>query len=154
MEQARDEAALKRRDDINELMSSTFDSILRIEERSLDNRLTQGLTIKEIHTLVAVGLHEHNPMSVVAQRLGVTPATLTTSVNRLVKKGFIDRERDEGDRRRVLLSLTKQGRAVVRVHDNFHRRMVDEALADLTEEEERVFAASLMKVKAFFDAEA
>ena len=127
---------------------------LRDFYRSLDNRLTHGLTITEVHTIVAVGLHEQNPMNVVAARLGVTLATLTTAVNKLVRKGFVERIRAEDDRRKVLVSLTKKGRQVFRAHNVFHRQMIDEALADLTEEEEQAFAAGLAKVKRFFDGHA
>ena len=62
---------------VDTLLSDTFNSILRIEERSLKNRLTEGLSIAELHTIVAVGLHEVNSMKVVASRLDVTMATLT-----------------------------------------------------------------------------
>ena len=59
---ARDaDAVSKRREEIDDLLSGTFNSILRIEEQSLDNRLTHGLTITEVHTIVAIGLHERNP---------------------------------------------------------------------------------------------
>ena len=149
-----DEQVLSRRKEIDDLLSDTFKSILRIEERSLDNRLTRGLTITEIHTIEAVGYAERNPMNVVAARLDVTLATLTIAVNRLVKKGFIERVRDENDRRRVLISLTKRGREVYRVHGLFHKRMIDEALDDLTEQEERVLVNALGKVKRFFDEQA
>ena len=147
-------ASRVRREQLDGLLSGTFNSILRIEERSLNNRLTKGLTITEVHTLVAVGLHERNPMNVVAARLGVTLATLTTAVSKLVEKGFIERTRAEDDRRKVLISLTKKGRQVLRAHNLFHHQMIDEALADLTEEEERVFADALTKVKDFFDEQA
>ena len=150
---ADDAEARARREAINDLLTDTFNSVLRIEERSLDNRLTQDLTINEIHTLVAVGMYEQNSMSEVAERLDVTLATLTKVVAKLVDKGCIERTRDENDRRRVLLSLTKRGREVVRIHDMFHRRMIDEALSDLSEEEERVLSSALTKVKAFFDAQ-
>ena len=152
---ARDaDAVSKRREEIDDLLSGTFNSILRIEEQSLDNRLTHGLTITEVHTIVAIGLHERNPMNVVAARLGVTLATLTTAVRKLAGKGFVERSRAEDDRRKVLVSLTEKGRQVLRAHNLFHHQMIDEALAGLTEEEERVFAEALSKVKAFFDAQA
>ena len=38
-------ASQRRREEIDDLLSGTFNSILRIEEQSLDNRLTHGLTI-------------------------------------------------------------------------------------------------------------
>ena len=136
-------ASQRRREEIDDLLSGTFNSILRIEEQSLDNRLTHGLTITEVHTIVAIGLHERNPMNVIAAR-----------VNKLANKGFVERTRAEDDRRKVLVSLTKKGRQVLRAHNLFHHQMIDEALADLTEEEERVFAGALKKVKGFFDAQA
>lgn len=154
VQQPLDGAALRRRDELDELLSNTFNSVLRTEEKSLQNKLTEGLTITEIHTIVAVGLHETNPMNVVATRLGVTLATLTTAVNKLVDKGFISRTRCEDDRRKVLVSLTKRGRQVYRAHGLFHKKMIDEALSALSEEEERVFARALAKVKAFFDEQA
>ena len=147
-------ASRKQREDIDDLLSGTFNSILRIEEQSLDNRLTHGLTITEVHTIAAIGLHERNPMNVVAARLNVTLATLTTAVNKLANKGFVERTRAEDDRRKVLVSLTKKGKQVLRAHNLFHHQMIDEALAGLSEEEERVFAEALSKVKAFFDAQA
>lgn len=139
------------REKIDELLSTTFNTILRVEEKSLDNKLTEGLSITEIHTLVAVGLYETNPMNVVAARLGVTLATLTTAVTKLEKKGFIVRERCEEDRRKVLVNLTKRGRQAYRAHGLFHKKMIDEALSDLTSEEERVLTRSLSKVKEFFE---
>ena len=90
------DAVSKRREEIDDLLSGTFNSILRIEEQSLDNRLTHGLTITEVHTIVAIGLHERNPMNVVAARLNVTLATLTTAVGKLASKGFVERTRVEG----------------------------------------------------------
>lgn len=146
--------ALQRREELDELLSGTFNSILRIEERSLQNKLTEGLTITEIHTIVAVGLHEENPMNVVATRLGITLATFTIAVNKLVNKGYIERKRCSDDRRKVLIRLTNQGRRVCRAHNLFHRKMVEEALDGLTEEEELVLAEAVKRIKAFFDGHA
>ena len=149
-----DEADLFCRKEIDDLLSTTFNAILRVEEKSLQNKLTDGLTITEIHTVEAVGLYETNPMNVVAARLGVTLATLTTAVNKLEKKGFIARARCEEDRRKMLINLTKKGRQVYRAHGLFHKKMLTEALDDLTLEEERVLARSLRKVKIFFEENA
>ena len=101
---------------LDELLSSTFNSILRIEERSLNNRLTEGLSIAELHTICAVGLHEANPMKVIANRLGITLATLTVMINKLEKRSYVKRERSETDRRQVLVALTAkaQGHACPR----------------------------------------
>ena len=106
---------------VDTLLSDTFNSILRIEERSLKNRLTDGLSIAELHTIVAVGLHEVNSMKVVASRLDVTMATLTAAMNKLERKGFVERSRSEIDRRQVLVQLTSKGRKAFRAHESFQK---------------------------------
>ncbi len=137
--------------EINELLTSTFNAILRIEERAINNRLIEGISIAELHTIEAIGLHEENPMSTVAARLEVTLATLNASVNNLVKKGYAQRRRCEDDRRRVLVTLTRKGKQAYRLHQLFHARMVEEALSELTVEEERALAQALAKVKHYFE---
>ena len=144
----------QRRQRLNDLLTETFDAILRIEEKSLKNRITQGCTIAEIHTIAAVGMYNKDPMGLVAGRLGVTLATLTTAIGKLEKRGLVVRERDQEDHRRVLVSLTKEGRKICRAHDMFHHQMVDGALSELSEQEEEVFEAALSKVKRFFDERA
>lgn len=138
---------------LNELMSTTFNSVTRIEEKSLGNRLLKDLTIAEIHTLAAIGLHESVPMKTIGARLGVTLATVNAAVNRLEQKGRVTRMRGEQDRRQVLVSLTSDGRKAVRLHDAFHRKMVERALEGLTQEEEAALVKALVNVKAFFDEE-
>ncbi len=143
--------AAQRRRHVNDLLVETFNSILRVEENVVRNRLTEGLTISEVHTIHAIGLHGSSPMNVIAARLDVTLATCTTAVGKLVTKGFAERSRSDADRRQVLVSLTKEGRQAYRVHELFHKEMVDAAFADLTEEEEAVLVRALTKVKDFFE---
>lgn len=141
-----------RRQEVNNLLVETFNSILRVEEAALQNRLTAGLTISEIHTIHAIGMYETSPMNVIASRLNVTLASCTTAVGKLVEKGYAERKRSEADRRQVLVSLTKSGRQAYRAHELFHREMVDSALESLTPEEEEIFARGLLQVKEFFDS--
>ena len=56
-------------------------------------------------------LHGSEPITAgdLAQRLGVTPATVSIQLNRLVKLRLVTRQRDDADARRVLLRLTEGG---------------------------------------------
>ncbi len=45
-----------------------------------------------------------------AERLSSAPSTVTRLVDGLVKRGFVHRERDESDRRKVSASLTEEGK--------------------------------------------
>lgn len=138
---------------VNELFTDTFNFVLRIEEFALKNRLTEGLSISELHTICAVGMYEENPMKVVANRLDVTLATLTVSITKLEKKGYVKRTRSEVDRRQVLVALTKKGKQAYRVHGLFHKRLIGNALEGLNSEEETVLIRALSKVKFFFEEE-
>jgi DNA-binding MarR family transcriptional regulator len=57
--------------------------------------------------LRALNLLEHGPLTAgeIAVRLGLTTGSVTTLVDRLVRAGYVGRETDEGDRRRVLVGL-------------------------------------------------
>jgi MarR family transcriptional regulator, organic hydroperoxide resistance regulator len=44
-----------------------------------------------------------------ANHLGVTPSTMSLSVQRLVDAGYVRRERDQNDARRVQIRLTRAG---------------------------------------------
>lgn len=148
-----DSISPEQREELDDLLTRTFNAVLRVEERALHNRLTEGLTMAEIHAVAAIGLYESNTMSEVAGRLSVTLATLTTTMNKLERKGLVKRERSQEDRRCVLVSLTRRGREVCRAHGLFHRYMIKEALTDLTPEEAVILTRSLSKIKAFFDSQ-
>jgi DNA-binding MarR family transcriptional regulator len=45
-----------------------------------------------------------------AERSGLSPAAMTTLIDRLTKKGYVRRVRDAHDRRRVFVELTDQAR--------------------------------------------
>ena len=52
------------------------------------------------------------PMSRLGSRLQVHPASVTSAVERLEGQGFVSREPDAADRRKVLATITETGRAI------------------------------------------
>lgn len=90
-----------------------------IEERTLDKSIND-LTIGELHVIEMVNKNNNKPMTLIAKKLHVTVGSLTIGVNRLVQKGYLLRIRDEMDRRVILLSITPQGKKVLKLHDKFH----------------------------------
>ena len=135
---------------INDLLVDLFNDILQIEEKSLKDGPISDLSITEIHTLEAIGMYDEKNMSEVAQSLKITVGTLTTAINKLIKKGYVERKRIEEDRRVVLIKLTKKGKLAYRLHDKFHKDMVNTAINGLSEEEEDVLIHSLTKLNKFF----
>lgn len=69
-----------------------------------------SLTKKEKHTIFTISDKGNKTMGEVADSLGVTVSTPTTTVNRLIEKGYVCRHHGQKDRRRVLVSLTDRGK--------------------------------------------
>src|SRR5437870_7068982 len=54
-------------------------------------------------------------MTELAERVMISPSGLTRRVDRLVREGFVQRDRHEGDSRVMLARLTDRGRRVVKL---------------------------------------
>lgn len=134
---------------INELLVEVFNNILSIEEETLKKAGIE-LSMTEVHVLEAIRNASKPTMSNVSQKLRVTMGTLTTSVNTLVKKGFVTRKRGIEDRRMVFLRLTDASLKVLEIHDKFHDQMIDSIFKDLKLEEDEVLIKSLENVKNYF----
>lgn len=135
---------------VNELLVKIFNEILQIEEKTLRSGHFSDLSVREMHTIETIGRKDQRMMSEVAQDLGITVGTLTTSINRLIKKGYVDRKRIEEDRRVVLVELTKKGKVAHRLHDRFHNEMVKTMMDGLSEDEKEVLINSLEKLNIYF----
>ena len=76
-----------------------------------------------------------------AERMNITPASVTVSVGRMEKSGLIEKIPDPADHRRYALRLTPRGEELVlRCRQELDR--VDDAMyADFTPQEKETFAA-------------
>ena len=89
-------------------------------------------------------------MSSIARELSVTVGTLTISVNSLVKKGYVVRNRSSEDRRVVFISLSEKGVKAYYHHKKFHEQMIDSVVKELTEEELEALVKALTKLNTWF----
>lgn len=135
---------------LNELLVELFNYILLLEERNLKVHGLKKLSITEIHIIEAIHKVKVPSMTEVAQKLMVTVGTLSTSVNRLIQKGFVTSRRSEQDRRVVLLSLTQKGEEALTIHDDFHEKMIDNILENTKFNEDELLINSLQKLMDFF----
>ena len=138
-------------EELNTYLVSIFNDVLSIEENELKKSQFSDLTITEMHTIDAIGMYKKKTTTEVARELLVTVGTLTTSINRLVKKGYVERIRSEDDRRVVKLGLTKKGRLVFRINQHFHHEMVKSAIKDLDEDEQEVFLKALVNLYSYLE---
>lgn len=120
-----------------------------LEEKALKKSKFNDLTVKELHTIILVGLDGAKKQSDIATALGVTMGTLSVSIKRLVNKGYIQRDSDPNDRRITYLSLTKPGRVMYRLNLLFYRNLVRTMAKDRTEEELVVLIDTMREVRQF-----
>lgn len=138
-------------DEVNSYLVRIFNEIMQIEEESLKSSEFKDITIKEMHTIEAIGLVDNPTSSQVANKLGITVGTLSVSIQNLVKKDYVERVQSEEDRRIVRLRLTKKGKLLYRLHHKFHTDMVEKTLTDLEIDEAQALIKGLRNLNQFLD---
>ena len=104
-----------------------------------------------MHIIEAIGCDREMTMTEVARDLEITVGTLTTAINRLIKKEYVERRRIEEDRRVVLIKLTGKGEEAFKSHKQFHDDMIKSIMEELPQEEEVVLISSLKRMVNFFE---
>lgn len=84
--------------------------------------------------------------SALAEKIGVTRATMTGLINGLVKDGLLRRASHSGDRRRQALWLTDHGRSLLEALLPDYWSRIYNLMAGLTPEEEKTLTRLLRKV--------
>ena len=135
---------------LNTLLTTLFHDIMNIEEEVLISGEFTDITIKDMHVIEAIGRGEPKPSSVVAKKLSITMGTLTKSIDRLARTGYVRRERSDEDKRLVLLSLTARGIKADERHQKFHEDMIQAALAQFDEKETQILLESLGGLADYF----
>lgn len=137
------------REIINDILVHLFNDIMALEEAAIIDKKYEDISNSEMHVLDAVGSEGGN-MSTIAAKLRITRGSLTTAMNRLVLKGYVERNRSETDRRVVNISLTEKGLLAYERHRKFHMRMVEAALKDVEEDQVPILVNMLTNLKTFF----
>ena len=135
--------------DFAEGLLRIFDNVLLTEEKALSKGYFSNLSIAELHTLEAIGPYEARAMSETASRLGITTGTLTVAIDRLVRKGYVERYRDSKDRRVVRICLTRQGKLAYRMRAKFHKLLVRRIMDPLAPEDRERLAALGREIDSF-----
>ena len=136
---------------LNDLIVDAYRSILKVEETILKRTDSIDLSINEMHMLEAVGKGKNKPKTIseIAEDLGITLPSVTVAINKLVKKGYVEKLRGEEDARIVYVTLTKQGKKIDSVHRYFHESMVRSIISGMSEQEQQVLYRGILKLDLF-----
>lgn len=138
---------------INQFFVRVFNQILSWEEQSFKEMGISEITLRELHVIEAVySLIEkgENQMSEIAKYLSITPGSLTTAVNCLVKKGYLERESQPNDRRIVKIVPTKEAEEVNKMHEKLHKEMIDGVMSNIDDKDIKVVVKTLEGLNKFF----
>ncbi|MDE6182346.1 MAG: MarR family transcriptional regulator [Eubacteriales bacterium] len=139
-------------DAINSLLSSVFYDIIKLEEKFLKKSKFKDISIKEVRTIESIGLSGIKSMSTIAKKLSITVGTLTVSINNLLKKGYVIKEKSTQDKRVVIIRLTEKGKALFKAHQKFKEKIMKEVILDLTKQEAEIFNGALSRVSIILNS--
>jgi DNA-binding MarR family transcriptional regulator len=118
---------------------------LRREARPLGVSPSQVSLLGVIKYSPGIGVNE------LAERERMSPAGMSTQVEKLVRAGYVERTPSESDRRRVGLGLTEEGRRLLRRVRSRRTVWLAERLGKLTEAELAALAASVEPLALLLD---
>lgn len=123
---------------------------LMAADRRLRGREHSDLSFTQIRALVQLTDAGELTAGEFARAADVTPASATGMLDQLESAGIVARARSADDRRRVVVSITDHGRALVTRKRERWIRVWDEALAGATDAELTAAAGVMHRLAAAF----
>ena len=118
--------------------------LLRLTDRAAQSEL--GLSGAQLFVLHELGKTPSLSLSELAERTRTDQSSVSVVVTRLVDGGYVTRDRDKRDARRLVLNLSKSGRAVADKSPPVAQERIVEALERIPASERRRFADTFTKM--------
>ena len=113
-----------------------------------------GLTGPQLATLLAVSrLGEASSTGALARAVHLSGPTVSGILDRLAKRGLVERARSGNDRRSVTITITPQGEEVMAAAPSLLQDRFRAELARVEEWEQTMILAMLQRIAAMMDAE-
>jgi len=96
------------------------------------------LHCSEIHTIMAIGKNPAINVTNLSRLLGISRSAISQMMNRLQKKGLVEKHRDPDNDKEILLRLSPKGTIAYLGHEQHHARIyarMHQYLGDLSDEE-------------------
>lgn len=133
-------------DEAKQLTEELHDFLNRFTSWETSVIRSGSLTLSESHAIEVLGVYGKMNMKSLGEKLAVTTGTVTITVDRLEKGGYARRVTQRGDRRTYIIELTPFGEQAFEEHHEHHRRLTQELMPLLSEEENLAFIKILQKL--------
>ncbi len=124
--------------------------IMRAIRMEMRGHRTPDLSVPQFRTLAFVGRHPGTALGDVAGHVGLTPPSMSAMIDGLVARGLVIREISSADRRRVTLTLTAAGEALLVSARGAAEARLAERLAALPAAERMVVAQAMRTLRPLF----
>ena len=131
---------------IEQLNQVVFDLIIELYRKFSDQGADIDLKIKEHLVIELLGRKGAIKMSDLAAYFALPPTTVTSIVDRLVDKNYIERKRSKQDRRVVLVTLSDKGQEFFTQHEKEQNQQLGDILSVLSAEELQQLVKTFSKV--------
>jgi DNA-binding MarR family transcriptional regulator len=129
-------------DDHSAAASALRIATFRLARRMRTQRAVDSMSDGQFAVLAALRVHGTHTLGELAERERVSAPSMNRTVNCLQESGYIVRGADEHDGRKVVISLTPEGEAVVEETARRRDAWVESSLAELTPAERETLAAA------------
>lgn len=96
------------------------------------------LSSTHLHVLMLLEMEQAVSMSRLAEHLDVSDSNVTGIVGRMEERGFVERVRDEGDRRLVLVQATEAGQKALREIESIRREHIENVVSHMDASDQRL----------------
>jgi DNA-binding MarR family transcriptional regulator len=91
------------------------------------------VTLSECHVIDYIGRNRLTNAVSIAHNLNISKGGISKITSRLLKKGFIELHRLEGNRKEIFFTLTPDGKKIFALHEKLHRRVQEKCRSLLHE---------------------
>jgi DNA-binding MarR family transcriptional regulator len=109
-----------------------------------------GISLPQFRALIRLQCRPGASMSEIADHLGVALSTTSQLIDALVRRGYAQCDTASGDHRRAAITLTPEGRAMLRTVRARAQARMEERLASLTAEERQAVGAAMEALAPLF----
>ncbi len=136
--------------EVREALSEVLGAERRLRGRD-QHRQVEGLTIAQVRALFALDGREPATAGDIAEAAQLSPAAVSGMLDELERDGVVTRVRSDSDRRRVLVTLTDEGRAVLKKRRRVWLKRWEKALEDVPERDLEAATEVMRRISAMLD---
>lgn len=129
---------------IEETLDDFYSIYYKVEKVNVDNTI-RCMTANEMKIIDSIG-NKKTTVKILADRMDVKVCTISLALDKLEKKQFIAKVKDEVDKRIVYIKLTKKGQLALKYHGNFNTTLFKQITENVDKKDLQVFSDVLRKI--------